>query len=294
MDSKLVVEQMSGRWKVKHPDLQPLAPPGARAGALPAAGHLHLDPARAQHARRPAGQRGDGRAQRRAGPGRSPQWTASRPTQRRGSAGERRPARRRRCCCCGTARPSIRSTCGSRDATTPRSPRPAGTRPRRRPRGWRRTTGSTPWSARRCGGRTRPPSWSRRSSGPTRSRTRSRRTDFGDWEGLTFAEVRERWPSQLDAWLGSPDVAPPGGESITDVTRRVRRARDRLLAAHPGGTILVVSHVTPIKILLRIGLDAPTATLFRLHLDIASLSTVDWYADGPASVRLVNDTSHLS
>jgi probable phosphoglycerate mutase len=118
-------------------------------------------------------------------------------------------------------------------------------------------------------------------------------TDFGLWEGLTFTEVRERWPAELAAWLGSVDVAPPEGESLATVGRRVRRAREGLIANYPGQPVVVVSHVTPIKHLIRLGLDAGPSVLFRLHLDVASLSVVDWYADGPASVRLVNDTGHL-
>src|SRR5579875_2433885 len=51
-------------------------------------------------------------------------------------------------------------------------------------------------------------------------------TDFGKWEGLTFAEARALDPAALDAWLGSPDAAPPGGESFADVGRRGRRARE--------------------------------------------------------------------
>lgn len=118
-------------------------------------------------------------------------------------------------------------------------------------------------------------------------------TDFGAWEGLTFAEARARNPAELDAWLASPDVAPPGGESFAAVARRVRRARAAVLAAHPGEVVVVVSHVTPVKTLLRLALEAPPAAMFRLHLDTASVSIVDFYADGNSSVRLVNDTSHL-
>lgn len=118
-------------------------------------------------------------------------------------------------------------------------------------------------------------------------------TDFGAWEGLTFAEARARNPAELDAWLASPDVTPPGGESFAAVARRVRRARAAVLAAHPGKVVVVVSHVTPVKTLLRLALEAPPAAMFRLHLDTASVSIVDFYADGNSSVRLVNDTSHL-
>jgi len=119
-------------------------------------------------------------------------------------------------------------------------------------------------------------------------------TDFGDWEGHTFAEVRERWPAELDAWLASPDVAPPGGESFTATTERVLRARDRLLAAHPERTVAVVAHVGPLKTLLRLALEAPPASMYRMHLDLTGVSEVDWYADGPATVRLLNDAHHLA
>jgi probable phosphoglycerate mutase len=118
-------------------------------------------------------------------------------------------------------------------------------------------------------------------------------TDFGRWEGMTFAEARASNPGELDAWLASPDVAPPGGESFAAVTRRVRRGREAVVAAHPEATAVVVTHVTPIKTLVRLALDAPPSAMFRLHLDTASVSIVDYYADGNSSVRLVNDTGHL-
>ena len=121
-----------------------------------------------------------------------------------------------------------------------------------------------------------------------------RETDFGAWEGLTFAEVRERWPAEITAWLADPDVAPPGGESFTDVSARVTEALDRVLAARAGQTVLIVSHVTPIKMLVAAALLAPPAALYRMHLDVAALSEIDWYADGPAVLRSFNDTSHLS
>ena len=121
-----------------------------------------------------------------------------------------------------------------------------------------------------------------------------RETDFGAWEGLTFAEVRERWPGELTAWLADPDVAPPGGESFIEVSTRVTAALNRVLAARAGQTVLIVSHVTPIKTLVAAALLAPPAALYRMHLDVAALSEIDWYADGPAVLRSFNDTGHLS
>jgi probable phosphoglycerate mutase len=121
-----------------------------------------------------------------------------------------------------------------------------------------------------------------------------RETDFGAWEGLTFAEVRERWPSEMTAWLADPEVAPPGGESFAEVSERVTAALDRVLAGRTGQRVLIVSHVTPIKTLVAAALLAPPAALYRMHLDVAALCEVDWYADGPAVLRSFNDTAHLS
>lgn len=120
-----------------------------------------------------------------------------------------------------------------------------------------------------------------------------RETDFGAWEGMTFGEVRERWPDELAAWLASPDVPPPGGESFTEVARRVVVARDKVLARYPAKTVLVVTHVTPIKTLVRLALDAPAQSMFRMELSAAALTAINWWADGNASLRVYNDTSHL-
>ncbi|GAA1293318.1 bifunctional RNase H/acid phosphatase [Planotetraspora silvatica] len=120
-----------------------------------------------------------------------------------------------------------------------------------------------------------------------------RETDFGAWEGHTFAEIQKKWPDDLAAWLADPEVAPPGGESFAETARRVERARARIIEAHQGRTVLVVSHVTPIKLLVRSALEAPPQALYRMHLDLACLSVIDYYADGPAVMRAFNDTAHL-
>lgn len=121
-----------------------------------------------------------------------------------------------------------------------------------------------------------------------------RETDFGAWEGLTFAEARERHPDAMDAWLADPAAAaPPGGESFGEVAARVAAARDALLARYAGRTVLVVTHVTPIKSLVRLALGAPHAALFRFDVAPASLSEIAYYPDGNASVRGLNATAHL-
>ncbi len=118
-------------------------------------------------------------------------------------------------------------------------------------------------------------------------------TDFGQWAGLKFSEVRDRWPAEFAAWLASADAPAPQGESLAATVTRVRRARDEVLRRFPGTTVAVVTHGTPIKTLLRLALDAPPPSLFRMQVDPAGISEVQWYADGPAVVARMNDVAHL-
>ena len=110
---------------------------------------------------------------------------------------------------------------------------------------------------------------------------------------VTFDEAAKKHPLAARRFMSDISVAAPGGESINDVATRVARARRRILAEHAGKTVLVVSHVTPIKLFLAAGLGAGDEVVHRVFLEAASLSTVTWSSDGRTSVRAVNDTAHL-
>jgi probable phosphoglycerate mutase len=120
-----------------------------------------------------------------------------------------------------------------------------------------------------------------------------RETDFGTWEGLSLPEIQDRWPEAVAAWQADPRRAPPGGESFADTACRVNRACERILRGHPGETVLVVSHITPIKILLCRALGVPLLTMYRFYLGSACITEIQWHGAGFAAVRKVNDTSHL-
>lgn len=117
--------------------------------------------------------------------------------------------------------------------------------------------------------------------------------DFGAWDGLTYEEVGAGWRGELDAWFASTASPPVDGESFDQVQTRIEGAVTSLLQRYAGRTVLVVTHVTPIKSIVRHTLAAPTDALFRLELSPASLSAVEFFADGVASVRFVNDAHHL-
>jgi broad specificity phosphatase PhoE len=129
---------------------------------------------------------------------------------------------------------------------------------------------------------------------PLRAEPRLREQCFGDWEGLSRAEVLGRGEAERDLLLrceSDPETAPPGGESLALVAGRVRALADDLAAAHPGGRLTLVSHVGPIKALLCAALAAPLTAARRLFLDPGTLTVIDW-GEAPV-VRLFNSQAHL-
>jgi ribonuclease H / adenosylcobalamin/alpha-ribazole phosphatase len=103
--------------------------------------------------------------------------------------------------------------------------------------------------------------------------------EFGTWDGLTFEEVREQQPDQLERWLGNLDVAAGGGESFREVEKRVLAGLGRVLEQYAGKTLIVVSHVTPIKTLVAHAVEAPLTALFRMELSTASVSVVSFFGE---------------
>jgi len=282
MDSKLVVEQMAGRWKVKHPSMQPLAAqakalvaqlgsvaftwvPRARNARADALANRAMDEQAGMSSPAPdavvawSGQVGEPTRMLLLRHGQ----TALSVERRYSGHGDPELTELGRAQAAGAAARLSAETDVAAVLTSPLR------RARATAEGVAAATGA-----------------------PLVVRQGLIETDFGEWEGMTFAEARARDPEVHGRWLGDETAAPPGGESFAAVGRRVEAERRAVLAEYPGQTVVLVSHVTPIKMLLRTGLDAGPSLLYRLHLDLASLSEVRFYPDGGASVRLVNDTNH--
>ena len=117
--------------------------------------------------------------------------------------------------------------------------------------------------------------------------------DFGQWDGRTFEDVREQFSRVHEQWFQDWTVAVPGGESVQEVDHRVHDALSYVVGQHWGKNIVLVSHVTPIKSILRRALCAEPQFFIRLHLDTSAISIVDFYSDGRVCVHAINSTAHL-
>ena len=302
MDSKLVVEQMSGRWKIKHPAMQPLARRARElAASLGQVSYRWVPRAQNAHADRLANEAMDGAARDRRTRTHEPVQAAEPvepPVRREGPDDsalgwgpvDTAPTRLLLLRHGQTPLSVERRFAGSGDIPLTEvgheQARAAARRLAERPvdvvvsSPLRRTLDTARYAAKELGLE-------------VVVEEDFRETDFGAWEGMTFAEARQHSPRELNRWLADPEVAPPGGESFAAVARRVAGARDRLLARYRGRTVLVVSHVTPIKVLVQQAMLAPLQALHRMHLDVACLSEIHCFSDGPMVVRSLNDTGHL-
>jgi ribonuclease H / adenosylcobalamin/alpha-ribazole phosphatase len=120
-----------------------------------------------------------------------------------------------------------------------------------------------------------------------------REMDFGLWEEMTFDEVQNRYPEDLRRWKQSAWATPTGSsESFAAVVDRMGTAAERFAVRYAGASVLAVTHITPVKALVAHALGAPPAALFHMELSSACFSRIS-YTGGEASVRLLNDTSHL-
>ena len=117
---------------------------------------------------------------------------------------------------------------------------------------------------------------------------------FGEWEGLTRAEVinkSARDAEMLLKWEENSSVPPPGGESGEDVQRRAVSLVEDLAGEFPGDSVALVSHVGPIKALLAAALGIALNASHRMFLDPGTISVVEW-SNRPV-VRLFNSHAHF-
>jgi broad specificity phosphatase PhoE/ribonuclease HI len=116
---------------------------------------------------------------------------------------------------------------------------------------------------------------------------------FGDWDGHTNSEVVNKWPELFAEWQGSWSVCPPNGESLEIFDARVQTGRRDVLAAHAGKTVAVVSHVMPIRGFIKAGMDAGVAGYWRPQIAPCSITIIRFWGEQAAEVIALNATSHL-
>ena len=315
MDSKLVIEQMAGRWQVKHPDMKPLsATAKSLAAGFDAVTYTWVPRAQNSHADRLANEAMDAGVA-------GHDWV---PASSGSSAGSNDP------------RTTGSGVGGPGASAAGRPPDPAAALPGPLPAGATKVLlvrhGETTWGADgRFAGREDVPlsNRGRRQASSVGDRVKPLRPSIvltsplqrcqltataigsasgapvvvhealldgllGEWTGCRPSEIESGWPAEFAVWRSDPDAAPPGGESFNDIRRRVSPLLAEVAQRYRGHTVVLVTHAATTKMLLVSALDVPSEAAYRIRVDTASLSGLTIDPDGGTVVWAVNETGHLT
>ncbi len=117
---------------------------------------------------------------------------------------------------------------------------------------------------------------------------------FGIWDGMSIDEVKEKYPADYHSWVSSTSFAPPEGESYDAVAVRIDEALEKILAMYPGQRVVVVSHNGTIKTAAKLVIGAQADAIFHIDISPCSITTVSiWPSDGLRALRVLNEQAHL-
>jgi len=120
-------------------------------------------------------------------------------------------------------------------------------------------------------------------------RSELRELNIGVWEGLTWQEIQSNWPEEWQARLSDlVNYRVPQGENLLDVQARVMPVIREIVERHKGQEVLVVGHGGVNRIVLLNAIGAPLAGMFNIEQNYGCYNIIDYYADGRATVKLLN------
>jgi broad specificity phosphatase PhoE len=117
--------------------------------------------------------------------------------------------------------------------------------------------------------------------------------DYGQWQGLTPEQARQKWPQDVEAWYELPHMARiPGGESLEQLRKRAMAAIAELVGRHPGETIVLVGHTVINRVILLGVLGLGNDRFWHIRQDTCAINVIEASAGDYVLVSL-NDTCHL-
>ena len=117
---------------------------------------------------------------------------------------------------------------------------------------------------------------------------------FGEWDGHTNEEVAEKWPELFEQWRGSYTVSPPKGESLESFDARVTAGLDRILSEYSGRTVAVVAHVMPIRGIIRAAIGGGVESYWNQQVAPCSITILRLWGKQATEVVTINATHHLA
>jgi probable phosphoglycerate mutase len=122
---------------------------------------------------------------------------------------------------------------------------------------------------------------------------RLREISFGSWDGLEMTTLESEHPDQVNRWRGSMTQKPDGGESLTDLKERIAPLLSDLVAEHRGKTVVLVSHMMPLRAISAMSLPGAEALLWSFNFSPGGISIIRFFGTGFAEQFVLNSCQHL-
>ncbi len=117
--------------------------------------------------------------------------------------------------------------------------------------------------------------------------------DYGQWQGLTYEEVKSRWPHEWETWNRTPQLARiPGGEPLLNLQARLVDCLVEIAGQHPTDTIVIVGHDRVNRAILLLALDLPLSRFWYISQGPCAINELE-LREGQFSVMSLNETHHL-
>jgi phosphoserine phosphatase len=118
--------------------------------------------------------------------------------------------------------------------------------------------------------------------------------DYGEWQGLTRDQAKERWPDESELWFRAPHIAAiPGGETLAAVLSRATAALRDITRDHRDETVAVVGHDSVNRVLLLFALELPLSRYWHLRQEPGGVNEL-FFDNGSFIIGSINQTQHLS
>lgn len=121
-----------------------------------------------------------------------------------------------------------------------------------------------------------------------------REMHYGEWEARPYSELLAETPEAVKRFLTGQEECAPGGETLAQVRERTAAVARKLAAAHPEGSVLVVSHGNAIMAMLAELLGVPLAATWSFVVDNTSISELHFSRSGRFQLKSFNDAAHIA
>ena len=122
---------------------------------------------------------------------------------------------------------------------------------------------------------------------------RLREISFGDWDGLSMDSMEIESSQEVSKWRASTSQRPPGGESVQDLEKRVSELVSEAVLDNQGRTVVLVTHMMPSRVIAKLAQRSADSTYWNINFAPGGISIYRFFGAGFVETFAINSCAHL-